>query len=336
MSEKNLAVTDYAPVSLEHLVNQIATIQEAMSKVMKIGVHHGTVPGCGDKPALFKAGAEKLCMIFRLVPSFERLERDLSNGHREYIITCRLTDARGNIAGEGLGSCSTLESKYRYRNGSRKCPKCGAEQIRRSKEEYGGGYYCHAKAGGCGAKFDKGDPSIEQQIVGKIDNPDIADQYNTVLKMAKKRAHVDATITATAASDIFTQDIEERIADVEYVEAVPAEPKAPKESYYYNTALIEEMDKRTELEAWFRSQNCEEIGKWIFKYDKDSKKLAHIKVAKPLTEPVMSTSSDFTIADDLPGDYAQNPDPIVVSPAKKEDHIARVKARLEKQQGRAA
>jgi len=40
-------------------------------------------------------------------------------------------------------------------------------------------------------------------------NPDIADTYNTVLKMAKKRAHVDAMITACAASDIFTQDVED-------------------------------------------------------------------------------------------------------------------------------
>jgi hypothetical protein len=39
------------------------------------------------------------------------------------------------------------------------------------------------------------------------DNP--ADQYNTVRKMAKKRALVDAVITATNASCIFTQDIED-------------------------------------------------------------------------------------------------------------------------------
>jgi hypothetical protein len=44
------------------------------------------------------------------------------------------------------------------------------------------------------------------------ENPDIADTYNTVLKMAKKRAHVDAMITATAASDIFTQDVEDIVS----------------------------------------------------------------------------------------------------------------------------
>ena len=41
----------------------------------------------------------------------------------------------------------------------------------------------------------------------EFDNP--ADYYNTVLKMAKKRAHVDAILTATAASDCFTQDVED-------------------------------------------------------------------------------------------------------------------------------
>ena len=40
----------------------------------------------------------------------------------------------------------------------------------------------------------------------KADNPDIADLYNTVLKMAKKRAFVDATITALSVGDMFTQD----------------------------------------------------------------------------------------------------------------------------------
>lgn len=40
----------------------------------------------------------------------------------------------------------------------------------------------------------------------RAENPDIADTYNTVLKMAKKRAQVDATLTVTGASDIFAPD----------------------------------------------------------------------------------------------------------------------------------
>jgi hypothetical protein len=45
--------------------------------------------------------------------------------------------------------------------------------------------------------------------VGKVANDQLADTYNTVLKMAKKRSHVDAVLTATAAGDIFTQDVED-------------------------------------------------------------------------------------------------------------------------------
>jgi hypothetical protein len=43
--------------------------------------------------------------------------------------------------------------------------------------------------------------------------------------MAKKRAHIDATLTATAASDIFTQDIEDMVDNG----TIKPEPK-PKET----------------------------------------------------------------------------------------------------------
>jgi len=42
-----------------------------------------------------------------------------------------------------------------------------------------------------------------------------ADVYNVVLKQAKKRALVDAVLTATAASDHFTQDLEDLSSVVE-------------------------------------------------------------------------------------------------------------------------
>lgn len=47
----------------------------------------------------------------------------------------------------------------------------------------------------------------------KFSRPNPADMWNTCLKMAKKRAFVDAILTCTAASDCFTQDIEESPED---------------------------------------------------------------------------------------------------------------------------
>lgn len=47
----------------------------------------------------------------------------------------------------------------------------------------------------------------------KFNRPNPADMWNTCLKMGKKRAFVDAILTCTAASDCFTQDIEESPQD---------------------------------------------------------------------------------------------------------------------------
>lgn len=208
-----------AELSVEAVAEQAGKVQQLMRKVMHEGEHYGTIPGMDSKKnSLFKAGAEKLCFTFRLIPKFDITRNDLPDGHREYIIVCSLNNQiTGEFMGQGVGSASTMENKYRYRKAHRKCPNCGMESIIRGKKEYGGGWLCFKKSGGCGAKYDIDDPRITEQKEGKIENPDIADTYNTVLKMAKKRSHIDATITACAASDIFTQDLED-LAHVEPVQ----------------------------------------------------------------------------------------------------------------------
>ncbi len=202
----------------QSVVAQVALIQQVMHAVMKDKEHYGTIPGCGDKKVLLKSGAEKLCFTFQLVPTFDIAERSLDGGHREYLVVTKLATRSGTPVGEGVGTCSTMESKYRYRNGGVKCPQCGKEAVIKGKVEYGGGFLCFAKKGGCGAKFGDDDKAITSQATGKAENPDPADQFNTCLKMAKKRSIVDATITACAASDIFTQDLEEL---PEYENAAP-------------------------------------------------------------------------------------------------------------------
>lgn len=122
-----------------------------------------------------------------------------------------------------------MEGKYRFRKADQKCPECGKDStIIKGKKEYGGGWICFQKKGGCGAKFKDGDPAIENQNMGRVEHDNPADYYNTVLKMAKKRAHVDAVLTATAASDIFTQDIED-MPEVINAEVVH-EPSKPHEA----------------------------------------------------------------------------------------------------------
>jgi len=212
MSEETQAlqeITKLAPMTLMGVKHQVNLIQQIMREEMKDGEHYGVIPGC-PKPSLWKPGAEKLCLTFRMAPRLKVQRLDLPNGHREITVTTELHHINSEqFLGEGVGSCSTMESKYRYRDEKRKCPKCGKEAIIKGKAEYGGGWVCFTKKDGCGAKFADSDKAITDQKGGKTENPDIADVYNTVLKIAKKRSLVDAVLTVTAASDIFTQDLED-------------------------------------------------------------------------------------------------------------------------------
>lgn len=206
---------------------------EAFAKhVMVAGIDYGPIPGASAKKVLLKAGAEKLCSFFGLVPEFVITHAVLDfdgagEGNGEALIYYRIRcDLRrsGVTVGSGDASCSSRESKYRWRNAARSCPQCGQAAIIKGKSEYGGGWVCFKKSGGCGAKFADNDPAITGQPSGRTPNPDIADLDNTVLKMASKRALVAATLIATNVSDFFTQDVED-FADIEG-EARPVAPAA--------------------------------------------------------------------------------------------------------------
>lgn len=209
---ENTALTDqgYNKASISTVLQHRELVTAVMEQVMQENIHYG--PGYpGDKKLnLLKPGADALGVAFQLVPEFELTSRDFDGMHREYQVTCKIRARNGNVVAHGVGTCSTLESKYRYRFGKRKCPTCQAETIIKTKTGRNpGGYWCVPDKGGCGANFDPGCPEIENQDTGKVLNPDPADQWNTCLKIAKKRAYVDGMITATGVSDKFTQDAEE-------------------------------------------------------------------------------------------------------------------------------
>lgn len=194
---------------IAHQINQIQTVYHS---IMKFGVHYGPAFPGSDKPTLLQSGAELLSLVFRLDLQHDVSITDLGNDHREYHVKTNVYNiVTGQRLGSGEGSATTKESKFRYRLVSLKCPECTKEAIIKGKEQYGGGWLCYRKQGGCGTKFGDQDERITHQQRGKVENPDIADQYNTVLKIAKKRADVDAIKSVTAASAFFTQDAEDFI-----------------------------------------------------------------------------------------------------------------------------
>ena len=216
-----------AAMSVQQVLGQVALIQQIMAAAMQDGEHYGRIPGCGDKPTLLKPGAEKLCLTFRLAPTYELDERQMDRAHREYRVQCTLSSIlTGAFLGQGVGTCSTMEAKYRFRQGAAEptdnpVPRAywdlRGEDPAKSQELIGGKGFTVKKVDGKGWMIAKGGEKVEN------DNP--ADNYNTVLKMAKKRALVDAVLTATAASDIFTQDLEDITANIAAV--TPAAPVTP-------------------------------------------------------------------------------------------------------------
>ena len=193
-------------LSVTDLLAQVRKIQDVMKNCMRENEHFGVIPGT-NKPTLLKPGAEKLNLVFRFDPQYDSVDR-YDGDHLTVKSKCTLFHIpTGMRIGSGEGSCSTKESKYAFRNAQIVCPQCGKETVIKGKEEYGGGYLCFTKKGGCGAKFP--DKEFEGAVLGKVANDNLADCYNTVLKMANKRSLISAVLNATAASDIFMQDLED-------------------------------------------------------------------------------------------------------------------------------
>lgn len=199
------------PMPVEAIKAMVATVLEVAQAVMKDGHHYGKIPGTGDRKVLLKPGAQILCVTFQLRPMFVTLHRILDPDHVHYEVRCDLVSrTTDELVATGSGAASSLETKHRYRKAQRECPDCGAAAIIKGKEQYGGGWLCWKKKDGCGAKFIAADERITAQETGRILNEDPHDLVNTLLKMANKRAMVDAVLNATAASDVFTQDLEDR------------------------------------------------------------------------------------------------------------------------------
>lgn len=187
-TEAVTVVQEYQPLSAAQHRAHVNLIQQVMSEVMDEGVHFGRVPG-SSKPSLWKPGAEILGMTFHIAidPS---IDADLSTEDcRRYRIRAAASSQQtGAFLGAGLGTCSSDEEKYKWRKAV-----CDDEfeetPVDRRRKKW---------------KKDDGSAYAIKQV-----RTEPADIDNTVLKMAVKRAVVAVILQVTAASDCFTQDIED-------------------------------------------------------------------------------------------------------------------------------
>lgn len=166
--------------------SQVNLMRDVMQEVMREGTHYGVIPGT-KQPSLYKAGAEKIMSTFRLAAD-PQVEAIGVEGEVAYRVKVNIMSASGAFLGAGIGECSSSEEKYAWR--AAVCDEEFDETPENRRR----------------IKFAKWQGKVEKKKQVRT-NP--ADVSNTVLKMAKKRGLTDGVLTVTAASDLFTQDIED-------------------------------------------------------------------------------------------------------------------------------
>jgi len=208
--------------SADQVLKRVRAIQQLMDAVMKKDTHFGVIPGT-KKPTLYKAGSEQILSMFRI--AVDPIVEDLSTEDECRIrVLCRTTEiSSGKFLGAGIGECSSSEQKYKWRRIVSKAEwewfKANSPDRTRIK------FFTYWQN-------NKRVEGQEEQIRAEV--PDVR---NTILKMAKKRAQIDATLTVTGCSDMFQQDLEDlpeelqtQVSDEQDQRQEPIKKTTPKPS----------------------------------------------------------------------------------------------------------
>lgn len=246
-------------LSVNQAIERRNALVEYVKRVLKQDLDFGTIAGTG-KPTLLKPGAEKLNTLFGLVARYEIVEHVEDwigaehGGEPFFYYWFRCLMYRGEqLVAEADGSCNSREKKYRWRwvrehdvphnvdrstlarkaTGVREptwaidraetTGKFGrpAEYWAKLKEAIANGTAKKTKWPGRDNKQQVGYEF--EEVLYRLPNEDVAEQVNTIQKMAQKRALIAATLIAINASEFFTQDVE----DMEMIDGARVAANAP-------------------------------------------------------------------------------------------------------------
>lgn len=268
-----VAVSDEKfPMTANAVIARVRRIQEIKQAVMKKDIHYGVIPGC-QKQSLYKPGAEALLMTFRIAAEEPKVE-DLSTPDAIRYRVTRNGSVGGVLVASGVGECSSDEEKYKWR-----FAVCEAEFEKTPEDRRR-------------EKFKRDGSTIKQVRTSP------ADVANTILKMADKRAYIAMTILATAASDMFGQDLEDLPAEIaEGLEngGEPAkEPIKPPQAKAAGGDIISEAQGKRLYAIWKGAgKNDEDVKDYLaVKFNlsstKDIKKSDYEAICKWAAEPVQA------------------------------------------------
>jgi len=171
-TNKALTVTEQRVARIR---GEIALSDALVQNVLEPGIDYGIHPGTRSQ-ALKDPGANTIINAFNCYPKAEVLFREVSNDRIAYVIDIALISREDGLAkSTGTGAASTKETRYGYRWVS-------------DPEEFGFDRESLKK------RTDRGNTTY------RIDNPDWSELENTILKMARKRAEVDAAMALPGVS----------------------------------------------------------------------------------------------------------------------------------------
>lgn len=258
LAKRDITLDENSQRQIELVKNLYAMMMTLKSDLLQPDIDYGVIPGTGDKPTLYLPGMEKVMRALNTVPDYRDVSRieDFEKGLFHYEFECTLIDVETGKpvpGGRGRGSCNSYESSFRWRWVTEdKLPqgidKSTLESRNASISEFKFAVEKAETAGQYGKPaeywqqfqdaIEDGTARLIQrqtrngkmmdawEIGGysyRIQNPDIADQVNAIMKRAKKRALGDAVKGAAAISEFFTVDVE----DFEVIVENPVTPRKP-------------------------------------------------------------------------------------------------------------
>jgi hypothetical protein len=177
------------PETIQETMQSIALLQSMVNDLLIRGIDYGRIPGT-PQDSLWDPGASQIISAFNCYPGERRMLK--LEDSAEKIVVCVevpiISRATGQVVSTGIGAASTLETKYKYRWAP-------------NPQEWG---YDEAAIKTFKTKPGRDDDGNEVTLY-RIPNPEHSELLNTILKMASKRAEVDAAESLPGVSSVLRQ-----------------------------------------------------------------------------------------------------------------------------------
>jgi len=177
------------PETIQETKESISLLQGMVKDMLIRGIDYGRIPGT-PQDSLWDPGASQIIGSFNCYPGQRRILK--LDDNEQKIVACVevpiISRATQQEVGSGVGAASTLETKYKYRWVA-------------NPQEWG---YDEVAIKTFKTKRGKDDEGNETTLY-RIPNPEHSELLNTIVKMASKRAEVDAAESLPGVASVLRQ-----------------------------------------------------------------------------------------------------------------------------------